>query len=178
MNQPVALLVPPRTHRAGFTIAEVVIALAIIATAFVAVLGLIPAGMNASRQATDSTIVAAIFEHLQHQLSGVPLKVGAVPFSPAFFDERGVAIAADASDEELARRFYRAELRILSWKSKPAGTGALRPVIVELFWPADPVTGKALGAANPKSVATFAATTLTGPDWSAIDTSFVPKLEF
>ena len=39
--------------RAAFTLTEIVLAIAIIATAMIAILGLIPAGLNASRDAAD-----------------------------------------------------------------------------------------------------------------------------
>jgi uncharacterized protein (TIGR02598 family) len=52
----------PRTRRAAFTLVEIVLAIAVIATALVSLLALLPAGMNASRQAADSTIVAVILK--------------------------------------------------------------------------------------------------------------------
>lgn len=178
MTRHHALPVPPRTHRAGFTLTEIVLALAVIATAFIAVLGLLPTGLDASRQAADSTVVATILEDLHNRLQGQPLKTGAASFSPAFFDDHGVFIPADANPGERARRLYRAEVKVGAWKNKPAGTSALRPVTIELSWPVNVQTGGALGKDNPKTVVTYAATALTGSDWAAIDTSFVPKIEY
>jgi uncharacterized protein (TIGR02598 family) len=178
MNRSNALLVSPRTHRAGFTLTEIVLALAIVATAFIAVLGLLPAGLNQSRQAADSTVVAAIFEDLQNRLQGQKLQTGAASFSPAFFDDHGIFIPTSAAPTEQARRLYRAEVKIGTWQTRPSGTSALRPVTIELSWPVDAKTGLALGTDNPKTVVTFTATTLTGPDWAAIDTTYVPKIEF
>jgi uncharacterized protein (TIGR02598 family) len=176
-----ALLVSPRTDRAGFTLVEVVLALAIVATAFIAVLGLLPAGLNQSRQAADSTVVAAIFEDLHSRLQGQDISGTtsfAASFSPAFFDDHGVFIPSTAGPSEQARRLYRADVKIGTWKDKPAGTSGLRPVTLELSWPVNPATGQALGAGNPKTLVTYTATTLTGPDWRAIDTTYVPKIEF
>ena len=173
-----ALLVSPRTDRAGFTLVEVVLALAIVATAFIAVLGLLPAGLSQSRQAADSTVVAAIFEDLHNRLQGQRLQTGTASFSPAYFDDHGLLIPPDAGPSEQARRLYRADVRIGAWKDKPAGTSGLRPVTLELSWPVNPTTGQALGPGNPKTLVTYTATTLTGPDWSAIDTTYVPKIEF
>jgi uncharacterized protein (TIGR02598 family) len=173
-----ALLVSPRTNRAGFTLTEIVLALAIIATAFIAVLGLLPAGLNQSRQAADSTVVAAILEDLSNRLQGQKLQTGAASFSPAFFDDHGVFIPTTASPSDQERRLYRAEVKIGAWKTRPAGTSALRPITIELSWPVNTKTGLALGKDNPKTVVTYTATTLTGPDWAAIDTSYVPKIEF
>jgi hypothetical protein len=89
-----------------------------------------------------------------------------------------VFIPAGASAAEQARRLYRAEVKIGTWKTKPAGTSALRPVTIELSWPVDSKSGLAIGPGNPRSVVTYTATTLTGPDWTAIDTTYVPKIEF
>jgi uncharacterized protein (TIGR02598 family) len=178
MNRRDAHLVSPRTDRAGFTLTEIVIALAVIAIAFVALLGLLPAGLNQSRQAADSTVTAAILEDLHHRLQGQKLQAGPASFSPAFYDDHGVFIPAGASAAEQARRLYRAEVKIGTWKTKPAGTSALRPVTIELSWPVDSKSGLAIGPGNPRSVVTYTATTLTGPDWTAIDTTYVPKIEF
>jgi len=173
-----ALPVSPRTSRAGFTLTEIVLTLGVIAIAFVGLLGLLPAGLDASRQATNSTVVAAILEDLHNRLQGQPLKTGAASFSPAFFDDHGVFIPADAPLEVQARKLYRAEVKIGAWNARPANTSALRPVIIALSWPVDSQSGTPLGKGNPKTVVTYCATTLTGSDWAAIDPSFVPKIEY
>ncbi|MEI9898639.1 MAG: prepilin-type N-terminal cleavage/methylation domain-containing protein [Chthoniobacter sp.] len=170
--------VSPRTHRAGFTLTEIVLALGIIAVAFVGVLGLLPAGLNASRQATNSTVTAAILEDLHNRLQGQQLKTGAPSFSPAFFDDHGVFIDKNAPPEEQSRRLYRAEVKIGTWNTKPVNTSALRPITITLSWPVDPTSGSAIGKDNPKTVVTYCATTLSGSDWAAIDSSFVPKIEY
>jgi uncharacterized protein (TIGR02598 family) len=170
--------VSPRTHRAGFTLTEIVLSLAVISIAFVGLLGLLPAGLDASRQATDSAVVAAILEDLHNRLQGQPLKTGTAGFSPAFFDDHGVFIDPNASGEEQGRRLYRAEVKIGAWNSRPSNTSALRPITISLSWPVDPKSGIALGKGNPKTVVTYCATTLTGSDWAVIDPTFVPKIEY
>ena len=178
MTRNRAPLVSPRTNRAGFSLTEIVLALAIIATAFIAVLGLLPAGLNQSRQAADSTIVAAILEDVNNRLQGQKLQTGPAAFSPAFFDDHGVFIPATAAPADQARRLYRAEVNIGTWKTKPTGTSALRPITIQVSWPVDTRTGLAVGTGNPKTSVTYTATALTGPDWTAIDTTYVPKIEF
>ena len=173
-----------RSQTAAFTLTEIVLALAIIATAFVAILGLLPAGLDASRQAANATIVATILDDLHHRVQHQPLQVGEVALSPAFYDDRGGFIPADATPEEKARRYYRAEVRIGDWKVRPANTSELRPITIELSWPVLTSTGEALGADNPKAVATYSVTTLTGPDWALIyppgrtDLQYQAKVEF
>lgn len=178
MNRNDALLVSPRTTRAGFTLTEIVLTLGVISIAFVGILGLLPAGLNASRQAANSTVVAAILEDLHNRLQGQPLKTGVAGFSPAFFDDHGVFIAPDAPPGQLTRRLYRADVKIGAWNTRPANTSALRPITISLSWPVDSKSGTALGKDNPKTVVTYCATTLTGSDWAVIDPSYIPKIEY
>ena len=185
MNRRDAHLVSPRTDRAGFTLTEIVLALAVIAIAFVALLGMLPAGLNQSREAANSTVTAAILEDVNHRLLGLPLQVipksstGTTPPSfTEFYDDHGVFIPTSASAAEKARRLYRAEVRIGAWKTKPVDTNALRPITIELAWPVDPNSGSPIGPGNPKTVVTYPVSTLTGLDWKAIDSGYVPKIEF
>lgn len=163
---------------AAFTLVEIVLALAIIATAFVAILGLLPAGLDASRQAANSTVVAEVLDDVHQRLQNQPLNVGPVAFSPVFYDDRGIFIAPDADPATQARRLYRADVSIVEWNQQPANTSALRPVTIALSWPVNATTGDALGKDNPRTFVTYATTTLTGPDWQAIDRRYVPKVEF
>lgn len=189
-----APFVSPRTHRAGFTLTEIVLALAVIAIAFVGVLGLLPAGLDASRQAADSTVVAEILEDLHNRLQGQQLKTGAVGFSPAFYDDHGNFLDTPKNTANPSR-LYRAEVKISSWQAassnkqgsaalKPANTGvSLRPITISLYWPVD-ANGTPLGKKNannqvePKTVVTYCATSLAGSDWAVIDTSYIPKIEY
>jgi uncharacterized protein (TIGR02598 family) len=184
MRKNRAFPVSPRTDRAGFTLTEIVLALAIIATAFIAVLGLLPAGLNQSREAANSTVVAAILEDLHNRLQGEIMKDGEASFSPAFFDDRGIFIlpSADADDQARReqRRLYRAEVKIGTWKTQPANTSGLRPITIALSWPVNTndKLGPALGSDNPKTVVSYGATGLTGTDWETIDGSYKPKIEY
>ena len=51
----------------GFTLVEVVISLGIVAFAFIPVLGLLPFGLDVSRQAVDATVCAQIAQQLTSQ---------------------------------------------------------------------------------------------------------------
>ena len=170
-------------RRAGFTLTEIVLALGIIATVFVAVLGLLPAGLDASKQAASSTIVASILETVHQRLQNQPLEKGVLPFSPLFFDDRGAIVPAEASKEQLFRRLYRADVKIGEWRKQPEGTSNLRPITVELSWPVNGA-GEAIGPDNPKTALTYPATTFTSPDWQEIyppgrpDLKYEPKIEF
>lgn len=165
--------------RAGFTLTEIVLAIAIIATAMVAILGLLPAGVNASRDAADSTIITSVLEDLNNRLKGQPLRVGPASFSPVYFDVSGRVIQEDPETPgSLNNAIYRADVEILEWQDQPANTSSLRPVRIALSWPVNATTGESIGTGNPKVVSTFGATTLTGPSWEEIDRSYVPKVEY
>lgn len=165
--------------RAGFTLTEIVLAIAIIATAMVAILGLLPAGSNAARDAADSTVVASVLEDINNRLKGHLLRVGVAPFSPAYFDAAGHFIRADPQNPgSLSNAIYRADVEIIEWQDQPINTSALRPAKVALSWPVRTDSGEPIGPANPKAVVTFGVTTLTGPTWQEIDRTYVPKIEF
>lgn len=62
-------ILPPRSRgRAGFSLIEVTIAMAIAAVAVVSLLGLIPAGMNTMRDAGDEAIMARIHQQILNEL--------------------------------------------------------------------------------------------------------------
>jgi uncharacterized protein (TIGR02598 family) len=164
--------------RAGFTLTEIVIAIAIIATVMVAILGLLPAGLNASRDAADSTIIATILEDLNNRLKGQPLRDGPVAFSPAYYDGSGRYIPVDpVNPASLANAIYRADVDILDWEKQPKDTSSLRPAKISLSWPIRPSDGDPIGSDNPKVEVTFGVTTLTGPAWEEIDRNYVPKID-
>lgn len=184
MIRPAARTGSPWNLSAAFTLTEIALALAIIAVAMVGIIGVLPAGLNVSRQAIDHTVVSTILEDIHHRLQNEPLKEGELSFSPAYFDERGVYVPteSDSTDpttvaEHKRSRLYRADVKITEWKQRPANTGSLLPVVVEISWPLN-ANGEAIGPDNPKTVITSSVTTLTGPDWEKIDQHFVPKIEF
>jgi uncharacterized protein (TIGR02598 family) len=55
---------PKKNRRAGFSLIEVTLAIAIVAFAFIALIGLLPAGMNVFTQTMDSTNEMRIVSHL------------------------------------------------------------------------------------------------------------------
>jgi len=59
-----ALPLPKKNRRAGFSLIEVTLSIAIIAFAFIALIGLLPAGMNVFTQTMDSTNEMRIVSYL------------------------------------------------------------------------------------------------------------------
>jgi uncharacterized protein (TIGR02598 family) len=174
MRRSRALSVPPRANSAGFTLVEIVLSLAIIAVLFVGLIGLLPAGLSASRGAVDATVVGTVVEDVQNRLRGEHLLPGPASFSPAYYDEDGVYIP---SPDGSVRRFYRADVAISAWQKPPVNTSGLRPITVAISWPVN-ASGEAPAASNSKVRLSFAVTPLTGPNWTTIDSSYVPKIEF
>jgi prepilin-type N-terminal cleavage/methylation domain-containing protein len=189
-NAPVA---SPRTRRAGFTLTEILLALGVIAIAFVGLLGLFPAGLTASRQAVDSTVIGTILEDLHNRLQGQPLVAGTPAFGPVLYDDHGAFISdalttapSGGAATPTPIPVYRAEVSVGTWYGgiSPTGTSALAPVTISLYWPVDN-NGNAIGKLDPntnkikpQTVITYATTTLSGTSWTAIDSNFVPKIEY
>lgn len=177
MTPKPASLRSPRTGMAAFSLTEIVIALAIISVAMVAIIGVLPAGLTAAREATDHSVVASILENVNHRLRNEKLEADRPSFSPIYFDERGQAIPDDAPDAELKRRLYRADVSIGEWETPPAHTSGLKAVSVAISWPVSG-NGEPVGPRNPRTTVSYGVTTLAGPEWRKIDPQFEPKIEF
>lgn len=85
----------PKRGTAGFTLVEVVVAIGIIAFAFVPLMGLLPLGLDVSRQAIDTTVQAQIAQQLTTQAQQTDfsqiksLNTGSGANSGWFFDDQG-----------------------------------------------------------------------------------------
>jgi uncharacterized protein (TIGR02598 family) len=78
----------------GFSLVEVVLALGIITFAFVPLLGMLPLGLDFSRQAIDTTVAAQIAQQLtteaqQTDFSRLPELATASVADPFYFDDQG-----------------------------------------------------------------------------------------
>ncbi len=164
----------------GFSLVEIALTIAILATVLVITIALLSPGLEAGMQSASQTITGAILEDVHERMEGEPLAEGAVAGGPYFYDDQGIFIAASAAPEVLARRIYRAEARIVrpSEANVPANTTGLMGVIVDLYWPVHSASGEIFADAKPGTSITYYLTTLAGPDWMRIDPSFVPKIEF
>jgi uncharacterized protein (TIGR02598 family) len=180
MNRAPVTSLPPRTGsaaQAGFSLVEIALAVAVMSFGLVILAGLLPVGIDASRQAVDSTVAGLILSNVQERLQGEPLRAGTPLISPAFYDEHGGFVPTDAEEAVLKTRRYRVEVKIGTWPVQPEGTSSLAPVTYSIFWPIRPETGEAPANAAPKLVATTATSAATGPSWGAIDPQFVPTIE-
>lgn len=85
----------------AFSLVEVVIALGVIAFAFVPMVGMLPLGLDVSRQAIDTTVAAQIAQQLnteaqQTDFSRLSELAEASLAAPAYFDDQGNKVAASA----------------------------------------------------------------------------------
>ena len=97
----------------AFTLVEVVLAIGIIAFAFVPLVGLLPIGLDVSRQAIQTTVQAQIAQQLTTEVQQTDFSLlGEMaknsPTHPYYFDDQG----NNATDP--ANRIYQATLNIVS----------------------------------------------------------------
>jgi len=86
-----------RSRLGGFTLVEVTLAIGIISFAFVAMFGMLPVGLNVSRQAMDTTIEAQIVQQMKTQALQTDfsqLSELGKPGDELYFDDQGKAVEA------------------------------------------------------------------------------------
>lgn len=91
-----------RTVAAGFSLVEVVIAIGVIAFAFIPMMGMLPTGLNLSRQAIDTTVEAQIAQQLtaevlQTDFSRLDELASSSVTNPFYFDDQGNKVTDPAS---------------------------------------------------------------------------------
>ena len=137
--------------RSGFSLVEVTLAIGIIAVALVAIMALIPVGLNSSRDAIDATRSSLIGQDVQTRVkssvtSATFLGSSDVKLPPWFYDRDGVFV--DVTANGYSSVVYRAEAIIHStWNAAPPNVDAtvLRPVTVSLGWQINPTTHSVVG---------------------------------
>ncbi|MEZ0254532.1 MAG: Verru_Chthon cassette protein B [Chthoniobacter sp.] len=86
----------------GFSLVEVVIAIGVIAFAFIPMMGMLPTGLNLSRQAIDATVEAQIAQQLtaevqQTDFSRLEDLASSSVVNPYYFDDQGSKVADPAN---------------------------------------------------------------------------------
>jgi len=136
-----------RRPQAAFSLVEVTIAIGIVAFAFISVLGLIPTGLNDSRQAIDATVGSQImqrvvneaqqtdFDQLIKDYAGITISGTTAGVKYArFFDDQGAevipvsqAMPPTLSSSEKSRIIYWVNTRIMAATVTPY-TDSVQPV--------------------------------------------------
>lgn len=86
----------------GFSLVEVVIAIGVIAFAFIPMMGMLPAGLDLSRQAIDATVEAQIAQQLtaevqQTDFSRLGELASTSVANPYYFDDQGSKVSDPAN---------------------------------------------------------------------------------
>ena len=154
-----------RSSRAS-SLVEVVLALGIVAFALLAVVGMIPVGVQSSRDAVDLTRTSMVAQDAAMRLPTLAYTDGA-PGATAtwFYDQNGRWLNIDASlASPYADGFYRVDVARGGMASYPAYTDPaaadpanaystrLLAATVTVSWPLDPATGQSVGGSNKKVV--------------------------
>lgn len=100
----------------AFTLVEVTLAIGIISFAFVAMFGLLPVGLNVSRQAIDTTIEAQIAQKLTSQALQTDFSMlkSLSDAEATFFDDQGKPTTAE-------RAIYKTKFAVETTTSLPSG---------------------------------------------------------
>lgn len=132
-----------RYNESGFTLIEVMLALAVAAIGMVAVLGLLPQGMQSARSAADNTISATIANNIFGRIRSQSFKkvdfvdlegnnttydLSASGNVTLYFDHRGVPTNTLGGANNY---YFRANVEF-----QHASSGSLTTVIATLVWPA------------------------------------------
>jgi type IV pilus modification protein PilV len=130
------------SRKKGFSLIEIVIALAVISIGLIAVVGLIPQGLQASRDAADNTLAATIVQDMFNGLRAGPYNNALVSYTPTaqYQDLRSLPLSglvfSNAYDQAgfttntWAGAFYK--LVLLYQPQSPA----LTVVTATMVWPA------------------------------------------
>lgn len=111
---------------AGFSLVEIVVALAVVATAVLTMVALLPSGLDdlrksASRQA-DARIAQAVVADYQMQSWGAPSATMTLPGKDFYFDIRGTEVDIKVESGKLEHAFT-ARAQVKSDPAKPALAG-------------------------------------------------------
>ena len=181
-----------RCSRDGFSLVEITLAMGIAAVAMVAILGMLPQALKASRASSDRTAIGAVLEDIHDRIEGHVLEEGPLPSSPFFYDEQGRFWMGEATEDsgggaEIAlkqvapERFFRVEVELVRPRQlseeENSVPRSLLAAKLSVSWPLNH-EGTPVGTGNPKMVLTYPVTTLTGPDWEIIEPEFQPKVEY
>ncbi|MFV1994073.1 MAG: prepilin-type N-terminal cleavage/methylation domain-containing protein [Verrucomicrobiales bacterium] len=183
-----------RQSATGFTLVEVVLALALLGTALVAVLGIIPVGLEASRSAELHTLRAHIMEDVRDRIRGRPLRAGELEGGPIFYNREGISVpnplgtGSEAASSENASAAvvgdpyhdpqYRVDVEVVVLDSPIEHAADLMAVKVRLSWPIDPRTGLSLARVSGSVAFCYYVNAMTGPSWEKVDPNFTPRIDF
>ena len=130
---------------AAFSLVEVTLALGIAAFCLIAVIGIIPVGVQTNRNATSQTAATNVMAAVIADLRATPTTTNtslqfAISFGTSGTQTRYFDGSGTASTSMTANSRYRVDIR---WSSAPTG---LRYADVKVWWPAAATAANASGS--------------------------------
>lgn len=142
-------------QRAAFSLVEVSAALALVAFSLLAILGLIPVALKASREAVDDTRASLIAQDAATHLRAMPATSATTKTEMIlWYDRDGRYVEVDASKSDYSNAMYRADVARGRLNSYPAHTAIadqdpangdstqLMGAIIVIRWPVNTTTGE------------------------------------
>jgi len=142
---------PPHPRRlAAFSLIEVILAIGIVALAFIPLLGLLPTGLQSFRSAVDQTVASQIAQKIAGEAQQSDFENITGPGPERYFDGEAVELG----DGGKASSLYTARMAVLEDPSQPH----LKRILVQI-------------ARNPGGASTLKEEDLEGvPVWSSSNT--------
>lgn len=119
------------TTRAGFSLIEIMLALAVIAIGLIAIVGLIPRGVQASREAADNTLAATL---VHDAFNGLRQSAMQPPWPPVLADTYYDAAATNQVNTPSADTYFKIHL------ANAVSTPTLLTVVATVTWPVKRLT--------------------------------------
>jgi type II secretory pathway pseudopilin PulG len=131
---------------------EVMLALAIIAIGLIAIIGLLPSGVQASRNAADNTVAATIIQDVFSTIRATPFAIvdlsgfrfapagpydlGAYNGAPvAYFDQSGFSVVLVGPNANPEDSYFRVDI---AFAPQPPVPAVLSEITATVSWPAKP----------------------------------------
>ena len=163
----------------GFSLVEVTLALAMIASVLISLMLVMGMASDAAARATRLTTIGHILTDAHQRIEGLPMKDGPLKGTPFYYDGDGVFIPIDAPEDVLVTRIYSVEAELATPHAAHAPDArGLKALTLRLRWPVDGASGRSLSdsAANTETMTSFV-TSLTGPGWEKVDANFQPRID-
>ena len=102
-----------KTSASGFSLVECVLALSITGTLLVAVMGLLPAGLQATVSASQKESESLIVDHIRQQSETIPV------FGDSYFDASGLPVDRQSLSKAFAVRIEKSAATVLPGDDAP-----------------------------------------------------------
>lgn len=152
----------------AFSLIEVVMAIGIVSFALIAIIGMIPIGLNAMKASVNDTLACLIFQDVSERITGQPYPTSSTNVL-YYYDSRGAFVDTNSTNSV---PIYKVAVKIApldaSLTNGALTNANLRAVVVGISSTSSPRT----------NVTSFYVTPLTGPGWKVLDpANFISEIE-